>query len=290
MPDKLEQLIAHLASRNHVAVAFSGGVDSTFLLAAALRALGRKKVLAILGESPLRPRRELEKAGRLAADLGVELHRLATRELTFENFLANPPERCYLCKQHLLGLALADARQWQPGSILVEGSNRDDLDEFRPGLQAVRELGIESPLLELGFTKLEVRAASRRLGLTTWNQPAFSCLATRIPYSSPITVCRLERIEKAEAKLNELGFDPVRVRDYRELCRIEVEKKDWPRLLQEADCSHLVRELRKTGYHFVTLDLAGFRSGSLNPDSALPPASETKTGTPDKNKNKKLDK
>jgi uncharacterized protein len=265
MTDKLQNLLSRLAACDRIAVAFSGGVDSTFLLAAAVQARGREKVLALLGESPLRPQREIEKAHRLAARLGVALQPLPTRELELEEFLANPPERCYICKRHLLGLAAAAARQWHPATILVEGSNQDDLKEFRPGRKAVVELGVQSPLAELGFTKTEIRACSRQLGLSTWNQPAFSCLATRIPHASPITPTRLERIDKAETFLNEKGFSPVRVRDYQELCRLEISEHDLSRCLATGLRQELTQGLKKLGYRFITLDLEGFSSGSLNP-------------------------
>jgi len=254
-------------------VAFSGGVDSSFLLAAAVAAVGKKKVLAILGESPLRPERELVKARRTAAGLDVKLHRLATGEMAIKEFLRNPPERCYICKRHLLSRAGAAAVQWHAESVLVEGSNRDDLHDYRPGLKAVRELGVASPLLELGFSKQEIRAFSRKLGLDTWNQPAFSCLATRIPYASPITEARLERIDRAETILMEFGFNPVRVRDYRDLCRIEIDRQKLSLLLDEKIRGPLLSRLKESGYRYVTLDLEGLRRCS--------PATATATASPD---------
>lgn len=267
MADKVQQLIKHLAGYKQIAVAFSGGVDSSLLLAAATLARGKARVLAITGESPLRPGREQERARQTAAVLGVELLRLRTREMAMQEFIRNPPERCYLCKRHLLTLALDAARRWQPESVLVEGSNRDDLKEYRPGREAVRELGVVSPLLELGFTKQEIRAAARQLGLASWDRPAFSCLATRIPHSSPITRARLERIERAEAILHELGFDPVRVRDHKDLCRIEIEKEKLPHLLDERVRKIVVERIGQTGYRFITLDLEGMRRGSPAPPS-----------------------
>ncbi|NPA24661.1 MAG: ATP-dependent sacrificial sulfur transferase LarE [Deltaproteobacteria bacterium] len=264
MRSKLVLLLDYLSTYDKVTVAFSGGVDSTLLLAAALRSLGRENVLGVISTSALHPRRETEEAEQLAAALGARLQRIDPGELRNEAFLANPPRRCYICKSLLLTGIRQAARAWNCTTI-VEGSNTDDLKDYRPGLEAVRELDIKSPFLELGFGKAEIRKLSRQLELPTWNKPAFACLASRIPCRSPISRHRLNRIEQAEDAIHKLGFRQFRVRDFETTCRIEIDPDDLPRIVEKGVREELIPIFKKIGYKIITLDLEGYRTGTQNP-------------------------
>ncbi len=264
MPSNLDLLLHHLSLYEKLTVAFSGGVDSTLLLAAALKALGRQKVLGVISTSALHPRRETEEAIRLAATLGARLQTIDPGILLNDAFLTNPPRRCYICKSILLAEIGRAARDWDCATI-IEGSNVDDLKDYRPGLKAVRELGIASPFLELGFGKTEIRELSRQLELPTWNKPAFACLASRIPCNSPISLPRLNRIEQAEDAVYKLGFRQFRVRDFETTCRIEVDPDDLPRMVENSAREELVPIFKRLGYRTITIDLEGYRTGALNP-------------------------
>lgn len=250
-------------------VAFSGGVDSTFLLALAARVLGGEKVLAVTSISEVLPQRELDEARRLLGAIGVAGEFIHTREMADPNFAANPPRRCYYCKSELFRQlkAMSDERGY---SVVLCGANADDTGDYRPGLEAARELGVRSPLLEAGLTKADIRSASEALGLDTHDKPAMACLASRVPYGQTITAEKLSRIERAEYVLNDLGFRQCRVRDYDALCRIEVPADRLAEALAQREA--ILPALQELGYRYVTLDLAGFRSGSMNETLSGEPA------------------
>jgi len=244
-----------------VAVAFSGGVDSTFLLAMAVRTLGAEKVLAVVGVSPSLPTRERDEAHALAAQIGAELVEVETGELDNAQYAANPANRCFYCKSDLFGRLVEIARSRNLAAVVC-GANADDSGDFRPGLRAGAELGVKNPLMDAGLTKDDIRAASRAIGLPTWDKPAMACLASRIPYGQAITEGKLGRIERAEYVLRDLGFVQCRVRDHDTVARIEVPSTSIAAVIAAGD--QIVASLKALGYTYVTLDLQGFRSGSMN--------------------------
>jgi len=225
--------------------------------------LGRENVLAVTGVSPSLASRELESVRQLAAALDAPLELLPTAEMSNPNYAANPAERCYYCKNELFTKlkALADERGFE---AVVCGVNADDTGDFRPGIDAARQMGVRMPLLEAGLTKAEIRQLARDMGLPNWQKPALACLASRIPYGTPITLASLSQVEKAENFLYERGFGVLRVRHHQKLARIEVPVEDLPRLLAEPLRSELVVFFKSIGYTYVTVDLQGFRSGSAN--------------------------
>ncbi len=257
-----DRLLGLLWSMGSVAVAFSAGVDSTLLLRAAREALG-DRVIAITVRSRFVPRRELEASEALCRTIGVPQLILEVDPFTVAGVRENPADRCYLCKRELFTRirAAAEARGF---AQVAEGSNADDLGDYRPGMRAIRELGIRSPLLELGLTKAEIRAMSRELGLPTWDKPAMACLATRIPTGTPLTEESLRRAEKAEERLSDLGFGKLRVRVHGDLARIELDPAELPRLLDEQTRQTVHRDLLALGFRWVSLDLGGYRMGSMN--------------------------
>ena len=256
-----------------VVVAFSGGVDSSVVLAAAARALGPSSVYAVTVDSPLHPRSELEWARRVAALLGVEHVVVPGRELEDEDVARNPPNRCYFCKRRV-ARELRGVASRVGARLIVEGTNAEDLKGWRPGYAALAEEGVLSPLVELGFTKEEVRLAARLLGLPNWDKPSAACLATRIPYGQRITAERLRRIEAAEALVSALtGARQVRVRDHGDIARIEVGRGERRLLFSEGLMDELARRLKELGWRYVTLDLEGYRSGSMDWAAGGRPAS-----------------
>jgi uncharacterized protein len=255
-----------LAETGRVVVAFSAGVDSTLLLALAVEVLGRENVLAAIGVSPSLPEAELQAARELSAQVGAELVEIATGELDNPNYASNPAERCYYCKADLFD-RLAELARQRGFDAVASGANADDAGDFRPGLAAGRELGVRNPLMEAGLTKADVRELSRRMGLPTWDKPAMACLASRIPYGERITADRLRRVELAESQLQTLGFRACRVRDHNTLARIEVPVEDFDRLL--AMRGELVGRLKSLGFTYVSMDLRGLRTGSMNEVLAL---------------------
>ena len=246
-----------------VVVAFSGGVDSTFLLKIARDTLGAENVLAVTALSPLYPERELRGAKKMVEEMEVKHLLIESNELEIEGFSKNPPDRCYLCKRELFGELMKVAQKGKISSV-IEGSTLDDEKDYRPGKKAIRELGIRSPLVEASFTKADVREVSKSLGLPTWDKPSFACLASRFPYGEEITQEGLRKVNEAEDFLIGLGFKQVRVRHYKDLARIEIFKEEIGRLLDGAIREKVVIHLKKIGYRYITLDLQGFRSGSMN--------------------------
>jgi len=243
-------------------VAFSGGVDSTFLLRVAHEVLGAR-CIALTTTSPTTPAEDLADARSFAATLGVEHVVVEANELAIPGYAANPVNRCYFCKNNLFAICLAEAGR-RGGATVVDGANVDDLTDHRPGLTAAAERGVRHPLVEAGLTKADIRAASHALGLATWDRPASPCLSSRFPYGTPITPERLAQVAAAERYLRGRGFREVRVRYHDRVARLEVAPADMPRLLEPSTRDDVVRELTRLGFTWVSLDLRGFRSGSLN--------------------------
>jgi len=242
-------------------VAFSGGQDSAFLLKVCSMVLPADKILAVTAISATYPQAELDKAKLLAKDIGARLKVIKTTELNNKRFTVNSLKRCYYCKKELFTKLLAIAKKSKLNFVL-EASNSSDKLDYRPGNFAKEELKIESPLLKAGISKSDIRSLSKKLGLASWNKPSLACLASRIPYGTKITVDLLKRIDQAEAYLIGLGFKQVRLRHYNGLCRIEVEKNNLHRILNKRQV--IVDKLKSLGYNYITLDLEGYRTGSLN--------------------------
>ena len=260
---KKQALLSLLRSYGRVGVGFSGGVDSTFLLWAALRALGRENVLAVIADTPTLPRREFAEALRMAEQLGAQASVVRTRELDDPAYAANPPERCYICKAHIFSL-ISDEAAAKGFDVVLDGSNADDAGDYRPGRRAALELGVKSPLEEIGAGKQEIRAWSEDAGLPTARKPAMACLASRIPFGTPVTAEALAQIERAEAALHDLGFPHCRVRHHGEVARVEVPEGDIARLLEPRLRQQVAQSVKAAGYRFAALDLLGYRMGSLN--------------------------
>ena len=255
-----------LEQAGSVAVAYSGGTDSTFLLWAAHETLGERAV-GVIGSSASRPGADLEEALGTARSIGARVEVLETDELEDPRYRENTTNRCFFCKHELFGKLV----EWAAGhgfASVLDGTNYDDLHDDRPGRRAADELGVKSPLLELGFTKAEIRALSHAAGLPTWDKPAAPCLSSRIPYGTPVTAGVLARIEAGEAAVRDLGIRTFRVRHHGSIARIEVGPEEFGTVLRHRE--ELGRRLREAGYRFVTLDLEGFRSGRLNEEARRP--------------------
>ena len=266
---KEQSLHALLRGHGRVALGFSGGVDSTLLLRVALDVLGTANVLAVIADTPSLPRKEFAEALRLAEGMGAACAVIDPDELSDPRYTANPADRCYFCKKHLFEHIAREAAARGFGTVL-DGNNADDAGDYRPGRRAAQELGVRSPLLEAGLTKAEIRALSARAGLPTADKPAMACLASRIPYGTPVTAEVLAQVERAETALRDAGFVQCRVRHHGEVARIEVAVAELTRLLDTALRETVVRRVKEAGYRFVTLDLQGYRTGSLN--EGLPPS------------------
>ena len=255
---KLREILGEMGS---IVVAFSGGVDSTFLLKMAAEVLGTEKVLAVTAQSPTYTLREFEESRQLAHDLGVRQMIINTEELENDDFAANPPERCYFCKQELFSSLLRIAGT-EGASYIADGSNLDDLGDYRPGRKAAKEMGVRSPLLEAGMTKDDIRFFSREMGLPTWNKPACACLSSRFPYGTRITREKLAQVERGEDYLRSLGFGQFRLRHHGELARIEISRAQFPLMMENA--AEVARKLKASGFTYVAMDLEGYRTGSMN--------------------------
>lgn len=263
---KHEHLQEILREMGTVLIAFSGGADSALLLRVAHDTLGPNAAGAIAVSETI-PREEIEDAASLAEEIGVTLHTVQTEEMLNASFRANAEDRCYHCKDELF-TRLAPLAQQLGLRWLAYGVNVDDLGDFRPGQRAAAEWGARGPLQEAGLTKPEIRALSRQLGLRTWNKPAMACLSSRIPHGTPIDLAAIRRVEEAERALRQAGFTQLRVRAHDAIARIEVPVEDLPRLLDPETRLRVTARLHEIGFRYVTLDLEGFRSGSMNPMAA----------------------
>ncbi|BCZ44785.1 adenine nucleotide alpha hydrolase [Clostridium gelidum] len=258
--DKYKELITYLKSLGKVVLAFSGGVDSTFLLKAAKEALG-DDLKAVTIMSPYIPKWEIAEAKELVKELGVN-HEIIEAPI-IESIKYNPEDRCYLCKTAVFSMIISVAKE-QGYNYVIDGTNFDDISDYRPGLRALKELEVKSPLLECKLTKEEIRGFSKELGLKTWDKPSYACLLTRIPYGGELKVEAFEKIENAERFMMSIGFRAVRVRCHGDLARIEVNRNDRNKLFDEEFLDTIASKIKECGFKYVTLDLQGYRVGSFN--------------------------
>lgn len=259
---KYEELKVKLKKMGKVLVAYSGGVDSTFLLKVAHDLLG-ENVLAVIASSETYPERERKEALRLAEEMNVRYRVIHTQELQNPDFFYNPPQRCYYCKKELFS-ELKKIAKSEGISYILDGSNYEDIADFRPGLKALKELGVHSPLKEVGLVKNEIRHLSLILGLSTWKKPPMACLSSRFPYNTEIDVQGLKQIDQAEEYLRNLGFSQFRVRHHNQIARIEISPDEFPRIIKRRIRENIVKNFKKFGYLYITLDIEGYRTGSMN--------------------------
>jgi len=262
LQDKLNRLKNLIEKSGPLAIAYSGGVDSTFLLKVAHDVL-RDLVIAVTATSSTYPERELKEAKDFVRDNGIRHIIIHSEEMEIEGFSSNPVNRCYLCKKELFSKIREVAGQNGIENI-AEGSNIDDLGDYRPGMQAIRELGVLSPLKDAGLTKEDIRILSRQMKLPTWDKPAFACLSSRFPYGQPITHEKLAMVDQAEQYLLDLGFKQVRVRHHGELARIEVAESEREKFFNLELMEKIDRKFREIGFAYTALDLKGYRTGSMN--------------------------
>ena len=259
---KITRLKKLLSSYESVVVCFSGGVDSSYLLAESIEVLGNKAV-ALTAVSPSLASEEGEAACKLAAQLGARHILVETFELDDPRYAANPVNRCYFCKNEVYGKAIQEAQRLSFNNVL-DGFNLDDRADYRPGRQSAKEQGVLSPLDEIGFTKVEIRAAARSLNLPVWNKPALACLASRFPYGTEVTPSRLKQVAECERVLRDLGFRVCRVRYHQDTARIEVEQNEIDRLRDQLAQGFVVQKFQSAGFKNITVDPNGYRTGSLN--------------------------
>ena len=259
---KYHALQAALREMASVIVAYSGGADSALLLKVAHEVLG-SRTLGVIAVSASYPEAEREQAVSLARQIGVPVEEIRTDEMDDPNYVANRVDRCYFCKHELFG-KLEALRAERGFAVVADGYNADDVGDYRPGITAAAEQRVRHPLQETGLTKLEIRDISRELQLVTWDKPAMACLSSRIPHGTPIQVGMLEQVDRAEQFLRSLGFRQLRVRHHNKIARIEVDAVELPRFAVPEIREQVVRELQRLGYAYVTVDLAGYRMGSLN--------------------------
>ena len=260
--EKYELLKSALLSYGSIVVAFSGGVDSTFLLKVAHDLLGERAV-AVTAAPVFVPRREQNEALSFCSEQKIRQIIIPAEQLNIDSIRHNPPDRCYHCKREIFGKILEVAAQ-NGISTVAEGSNMDDTGDYRPGMRAIHELGVVSPLLEAGLTKAEIRLLSQELGLPTWNKPSFACLASRFVYGEAITDKRLSMVDQAEQTLLDLGFRQFRVRIHGDLARIEILPEEFAQIMKAETRDRITRNLKEYGFSYVTLDLTGYRTGSMN--------------------------
>lgn len=265
--EKLNNLKEILLNLDSVLVAYSGGVDSTFLLKVCQDVL-KGEVLAVIAKSPTYPLKELDSATEMARTLSVRYRIIDTNELERQHFVANSADRCYYCKNELFSRLKQIAAEDGLRNI-ADGSNYDDLNDHRPGTRAAAEFGVRHPLQEAKLTKEEIRLLSREMGLATWGKPSLACLASRFPYGTPITEEALITIDEAENYLHNLGVGQLRVRHYGTTARIEVDPEDMPLMCDKENRQRIVRYFKGLGYRYITLDLAGYRTGSMNEGLSL---------------------
>jgi len=262
LQEKFQLLKDIIKKRGSAAIAFSGGVDSTFLIKVAHEVLG-DKLIAVTATSSTYPERELKEAIEYAKDMGVKHIVISSEELEIEGFASNPKNRCYYCKKELFTkinkVAIENGLEY-----VFDGSNLDDTGDYRPGMQAAKELEVVSPLKEAGLTKKDIRELSKELGLPTWNKPAFACLSSRFPYGNKITLPKLKMVDKAEQFLLDMGIRQVRVRHHGEIARIEVAPEEREQFFSVDVMDKIGTEFKKIGFTYVTLDMLGYRTGSMN--------------------------
>lgn len=259
---KYERLKNILGEMGKVLLAFSGGVDSSFLLKVAVDVLG-ENVLAVIASSETYTEKEKDEAVKLAKMLNVQYKIIHTKELDNPDFANNPPERCYFCKMELFS-KLRDIAESEDIPHVLDGSNYEDISDFRPGARAAEELGIRSPLKEVELVKREIRQLSKNLHLPTWDKPALACLSSRFPYFTKIEPESLKRVALAEEYLIGLGFNQVRVRHHGQIARVEIDPQEFPKIIDEDVRKKIIKNFKKFGFIYISLDLAGFRSGSMN--------------------------
>lgn len=262
LQNKLHRLRALLTELGSVVVAYSGGIDSTFVLKVAHDQLG-EKAFGITAVSPTFPLLELEAAKKVAQEIGARHETVHTDQLAIDDFVKNDADRCFHCKTDLYQL-LGTVRQRKTAAYILDGTNLDDLGDDRPGMKAARELGVRSPLVEVELSKTDIRILAKELGLSNWDKPAAACLSSRIPRGMPITLEKLNRVEQAEAVLQREGLRHFRVRNHGDIARIEVASNDLPWLIEPTRCTRITARLKELGFQFVTVDLDGYRPGGVS--------------------------